>query len=72
MWPDPIGRTSGANLTHRRVSAVLSSERRHTSCLKRMNMLRIEPPNLLLEDFFDLSDLLLNFARVLFGVAFGL
>jgi hypothetical protein len=37
-----------------------------------MNMLRIEPPNLLLEDFFDLSDLLLNFARVLFGVAFGL
>jgi len=30
------------------------------------------PPDLLLEHFFDLSDLLLNFASVLFGVAFGL
>jgi hypothetical protein len=29
-------------------------------------------PNLLLEHLFDLSDLLLNFAGVLFGVAFVL
>ncbi len=29
------------------------------------------PPNSLLEYFFDLSDLLLNFAGVFFGVAFG-
>jgi hypothetical protein len=36
-------------------------------------MLGIEPPpNLLLEHLFDLSDLFLNFAGVLFSVAFGL
>jgi hypothetical protein len=29
------------------------------------------PPNLLLEHFLDLSDLLLNFAGVFFGVAVG-
>jgi hypothetical protein len=29
-------------------------------------------PTLLLEYFFDLADLFLNFAGVLFGVAFGL
>ena len=66
-------RSSGANLTHRRVPAVLSRERRHTSCLKRMNMLGIEPPpNLLLEHLFDLSDFLLNFVGVFFRVAFSL
>ncbi len=32
----------------------------------------LTPPNLLLEHFFDLSDLFLNLAGVLFGVAFGL
>jgi hypothetical protein len=30
------------------------------------------PPNLLLEHFFDLTNLLLNFAGVFFDVAFGL
>jgi hypothetical protein len=30
------------------------------------------PYNLLLEHFFDLPDLFLNFAGVFFGVAFGL
>ena len=30
------------------------------------------PPNLLLEHFFDLSDLFLNFAGIFFDVAFGL
>jgi hypothetical protein len=30
------------------------------------------PPKLLLEHFFDLSDLFLYFAGVFFGVAFGL
>jgi hypothetical protein len=73
MWPQPSRRTLGANLTHRPVPAVLSRQRRHTSCLKRMNMLGMEPlPNLLLEHLFDLSDLFLNFAGVLFSVAFGL
>jgi hypothetical protein len=64
--------TSGAKLTHRRISAVPSGERRHISCLEKMNVLGIEPPDLLLEHFFDLSDLLLNFAGVFFDVAFGL
>jgi hypothetical protein len=68
----PNTRTSVANLTQRWVSAVLIGERRHISCLKKMNMLGIEPPDLLLEHFFDLSDLLLNFADVFVGVAFGL
>jgi hypothetical protein len=30
------------------------------------------PPNLLLEHFFDLTKLLLNFAGIFFDVAFGL
>src|SRR5450759_2071836 len=68
----PNRRSSGAILTHRRVSAVLSAERRHISCFKKMNMLGIEPSDLLLEHFFDLSDLFFNFASVFFGVAFGL
>jgi hypothetical protein len=37
-----------------------------------MNVLGIEPPDLLLEDFFDLSDFLLNFTGIFFDVAFGL
>jgi hypothetical protein len=57
---------------HRWVSAVLSGERRHISCLEKMNMLGIGSPDLLLEHFFDLSNLLLNFAGVFFGVAVGL
>ena len=68
----PNSRTSGANLTHRRVSAVLGAERRRISSFKKMNMLGIESPDLVLEHLFDLSDLLLNFAGVFFGIAFGL
>jgi hypothetical protein len=52
------------------VSAELSGERRYISCLARSNKFRRQ--NLLLEHFFDLSDLFLNFAGVFFGVAFGL
>jgi hypothetical protein len=33
---------------------------------------RKSPPNLLLEYFFDLPDLLFNFARGVFGFAFSL
>jgi hypothetical protein len=65
-------RTAGAGLSHCRVSAVLGGDRRYTSCLKRINMLGIESPDLLLEHLFDLSDLFFNFAGVFFGVAFGL
>jgi hypothetical protein len=64
--------TSGAKLTHRRVSAVPSGEGLHISCLEKMNVLGMEPPDLLLEHFFDLSDLLLNLAGIFFGIAVGL
>jgi hypothetical protein len=70
--PRPDRQTSGASLTHCRVSAELGGDRRHTSCLKRINTFGIGPSDLLLEHFFDLSDLFLNFAGIFFGVAFGL
>ena len=42
-------------------------------CLGRSNKLPTQtPPNLLLEHFFDLSDLFLYLADVFLGVAFGL
>jgi len=39
---------------------------------KRMNTLQAASANLLLEHFFDLPDYFLNFAGVLFSIAFGL
>jgi hypothetical protein len=39
-------------------------------CPECMNL--ESPPSLLLEHFFDLSDLFFNFAGICFGVAFGL
>jgi hypothetical protein len=63
-------------LTAKRMSAVsgrsLERKRRCISCPERMNVLCGEPTSLLLEYFFDLSDLFLNFAGVFFDVAFGL
>ena len=47
-------------------------KRRYISRTARMNVLWGEPTSLLLEHFFDLSDLFLNFAGVFFDVAFGL
>jgi hypothetical protein len=54
------------------VSAVLSGDRRYIRYSGARTLPELTPPNLLLEHFFDLSDLLLNFAGVLFGVAFSL
>jgi hypothetical protein len=54
------------------VSAVLSGEQRYFSYIERSNTLQQAPPDLFLKHFFDLSDLLLNFPGVFFGVAFGL
>jgi hypothetical protein len=50
----------------------LRGKRRYISRTARMNVLWAEPTSLLLEHFFDLSDLFLNFAGVFFDVAFGL
>jgi hypothetical protein len=55
----------------RRSLAVLSGDRRYIISIARTRSGQA-PPDLLLEHFFDLSDLLLNFAGVFFGVAFGL
>jgi hypothetical protein len=54
--------------------AHLSGTERGTAqhCPECRTMLRTGPPNLLLEYFFDLPDLLFNFAGVFFGGAFGL
>jgi len=62
----------------RTVTAKLTSavsgrgKRRYISRPERMNVLWGEPTSLLLEHFFDLSDLFLNFTGVFFDVAFGL
>ena len=54
--------------------AHLSGTERGTAqhCPERTTMLRTGPPNLLLEYFLDLPDLLFNFAGVLFGFAVSL
>jgi hypothetical protein len=70
----PLYRTLTANLTSAVSAPVIARKRRYISSPERMNVLWAEHTSttLLLEHFFDLSDLFLNFAGVLFGVAFGL
>ena len=54
------------------VSAVLSGDRRYIRYSGARTLPELTPPNLLLEHFFDLSDLFFNFTGVFFDVAFGL
>ena len=69
----PQYRTLTANLTSAVSGRSLERKRRYISSPERMNVLWAEHTStLLLEHFFDLSDLFLNFAGVFFRVAFGL
>jgi hypothetical protein len=60
------GRLGGQKGGNARARALSRSERRAIA-----KKAAAAPPNLLLEHFFDLSDLFLNVAGVLFGGAFG-
>jgi hypothetical protein len=65
-------RTVTAKLTSAVSGRYGRGKRRYISRPERMNVLWGEPTSLLLEHFFDLSDLFLNFTGVFFDVAFGL
>ena len=71
----PVAPPPYRTLTAKLASAVSGrSLKRKTAVhqLSRTHERALSPPTLLLEHFFDLSDLFLNFAGIFFGVAFGL
>ncbi len=70
VWPASIQNSERQDDT-RRISAVLSGERRCVSCSERSNMLTTEHA-LIYEAFLDLPDLFFNFAGPVFGFAFSL
>jgi hypothetical protein len=66
VWPH----SDAEPLTAKRTPAVSGITGAKTEYIRCPDALSL--PTLFLEHLFDLSDLLLNFADVFFGVAFGL
>jgi hypothetical protein len=66
VWPHSDTEPQTANRTPA-VSGITGAKTKYIRCPDALSL-----PTLFLEHLFDLSDLLLNFAGVLFGFAFGL